>query len=114
MRARSPSRTTPAKPCPVMHACGHDIHMASWIGAASLLAQAKDRWHGTLVFVGQPAEEVLQGADLMIKDGLLTRFPKPDFVLGIHDTQLPPGRSGRHRPGTGLRRLQRRGHHVLR
>jgi hippurate hydrolase len=78
-----------------MHACGHDIHMASWIGAASLLAQAKDRWQGTLVFVGQPAEELLQGAELMIKEGLLNRFPKPDFVLGIHDTTvLPSGQIG--------------------
>ena len=75
---------------PVMHACGHDIHMASWIGAASLLAQAKEQWQGTLVFIGQPAEEMLQGAQLMLKDGLLTRFPKPDFVLGIHDTALLP------------------------
>ncbi|MFN0314031.1 MAG: amidohydrolase [Burkholderiales bacterium] len=75
---------------PVMHACAHDIHMASWIGAASLLVQAKNRWRGTLVFVGQPAEEVFQGAELMIKDGLLTRFPKPDFVLGIHVTNLLP------------------------
>jgi amidohydrolase len=75
---------------PVMHACGHDIHMASWVGAATLLAQAKDEWHGTLVFVGQPAEEMLQGAELMIKDGLLTRFPKPNFILGVHDTQLLP------------------------
>jgi hippurate hydrolase len=75
---------------PVMHACGHDIHMASWVGAASLLARARQRWHGTLVFVGQPAEEVLQGAELMIRDGLLTRFPKPDFVLGMHCTSLLP------------------------
>jgi amidohydrolase len=80
---------------PVAHACGHDIHMASWIGAATLLAHAKDRWHGTLVFVGQPAEEVLQGAQAMISDGLLTRFPRPDFALAIHDTNfLPAGQIG--------------------
>jgi hippurate hydrolase len=75
---------------PVMHACGHDIHMASWVGAAALLARARAKWQGTLVFVGQPGEEVLQGANLMVKDGLLTRFPKPDFVLGLHDTHLLP------------------------
>lgn len=80
---------------PVMHACGHDVHMASWLGAASLLVQTRDRWQGTLVFVGQPAEELLQGAELMIQEGLLTRFPRPDFVLGIHDTSLlPSGRIG--------------------
>ncbi len=80
---------------PVMHACGHDIHMASWVGAATLLARSKDRWHGTLVFVGQPAEEVLHGAEMMIKDGLYTRFPKPDFAIGIHDTNaLPAGQIG--------------------
>jgi amidohydrolase len=79
----------------VMHACGHDVHMASWIGAAALLAKARDRWHGTLVFIGQPAEERLQGAEQMVKDGLLTRFPKPDFVLGLHDTNfLPAGQIG--------------------
>jgi hippurate hydrolase len=75
---------------PIMHACGHDIHMASWIGAAVLLAQMKNRWHGTLVLIGQPAEEVLRGAEMMVKDGALTRFPKPDFVVGIHDTNLLP------------------------
>jgi hippurate hydrolase len=75
---------------PVMHACGHDIHMASWVGAATLLAHSRDQWHGTLVFVGQPAEEVFQGAKAMIDDGLLTRFPRPDFILAIHDTNLLP------------------------
>jgi len=75
---------------PVMHACGHDIHMASWVGAAALLSKARNEWQGTLVFVGQPGEEVLQGANLMVKDGLMTRFPKPDFVLGVHDTHLLP------------------------
>lgn len=74
----------------VMHACGHDIHMASWVGTAAVLAANKTGWHGTVVFVGQPAEEILQGARAMLKDGLLTRFPKPDFVLGIHDTNLIP------------------------
>jgi hippurate hydrolase len=72
----------------VMHACGHDIHMASWVGAATLLAQMKLRWHGTLVFVGQPAEELVEGALAMIKDGLFTRFPKPDYILGVHDWNL--------------------------
>ncbi|MES2321087.1 MAG: amidohydrolase [Pseudomonadota bacterium] len=75
---------------PVFHGCGHDIHMTGWVGAATLLARSKDRWHGTLVFVAQPAEEVLQGANAMVNDGLLTRFPKPDMVLGLHDTNLIP------------------------
>src|SRR5436190_2791181 len=74
----------------VMHACGHDIHMASWVGAAALLSGQKDRWHGTLVFVGQPAEETVTGANAMVKDGLFTRFPKPDFILGLHDTNFMP------------------------
>ena len=84
------ARNDAGETVPVMHACGHDIHMASWVGAATLLARARERWHGTLVFVGQPAEEVVQGAERMIQDGMLTRFPKPDFVLGIHDTHLLP------------------------
>ena len=80
---------------PVMHACGHDIHMASWVGAATLLAHARDHWRGTLVFVGQPAEEVVRGAEAMVVDGLFTRFPKPDFALAIHDTNvLPSGQIG--------------------
>jgi hippurate hydrolase len=80
---------------PLMHACGHDIHMTAWAGAAALLAQSRDKWRGTLVFIGQPAEEVLQGAEMMVKDGLMTRFPKPDVVLGLHDTNaLPAGQIG--------------------
>jgi amidohydrolase len=75
---------------PVAHACGHDIHMSSWIGTAKLMATNRDRWHGTLILIGQPAEETGEGAAAMIKDGLLTRFPKPDFALAIHDSANQP------------------------
>jgi len=71
---------------PVMHACGHDIHMTSWVGAATLLANAKDSWRGTLVFVGQPAEELGHGANMMVDDGFLRRFPHPDFAIAVHDS----------------------------
>jgi amidohydrolase len=71
---------------PVMHACGHDVHMTSWIGAATLLANAKSTWRGTLLFVGQPAEEIGQGAKLMVADGLFKRFAQPDFSIAIHDS----------------------------
>ena len=80
---------------PVMHACGHDLHMAVAIGTATLLAQNKERWRGTYIFVGQPAEERVMGAAAMLKDGLFTRFPRPDFALTLHDTQyLPAGKVG--------------------
>jgi amidohydrolase len=68
----------------VMHACGHDIHMTSFIGTARWLAEHRDRWSGTVVLVGQPAEEAVDGARHMLKDGLYTRFPKPDFALALH------------------------------
>ena len=86
---------------PIMHACGHDVHMTAWIGAATLLSRNRKSWHGTLVFVGQPAEEVVQGAKRMIRDGLYTRFPKPDVAIGIHvDPLMPAGEIG-IAPGPG-------------
>lgn len=68
----------------VDHSCGHDIHMAWWVGTAEALLAMKDRWHGTLMFVAQPAEEVISGAKAMLDDGLFTRFPKPDYGFGAH------------------------------
>jgi hippurate hydrolase len=79
----------------VMHACGHDVHMSCWVGAARVLAGLKDRWHGTLVFIAQPAEERLGGAAAMLKDGLFERFPKPELCLALHDTpEIPVGQFG--------------------
>ncbi|HVS35919.1 MAG TPA: amidohydrolase [Gemmataceae bacterium] len=68
----------------VMHACGHDMHMTCWVGTARVLTSLKDQWHGTLVFIGQPAEEVGLGAKAMLNDGLFQRFPKPDYCLALH------------------------------
>jgi len=75
---------------PVMHACGHDLHMASIVGTAAIMARSKNTWHGTLMLIGQPAEETIAGAKGMIADGLLTRFPKPDVAVALHVGNLLP------------------------
>ncbi|HYL93260.1 MAG TPA: amidohydrolase, partial [Alphaproteobacteria bacterium] len=69
----------------VMHACGHDVHMATLVGTATIMAKSKDSWHGTLILVGQPAEETITGAQKMVDDGLFTRFPRPDIGVAMHD-----------------------------
>jgi amidohydrolase len=74
----------------VMHACGHDLHMTSWLGTATILSRDKSSWHGTLLMIGQPAEEIGAGADAMLKDGLFTRFPKPNYAIAVHDDSAIP------------------------
>jgi amidohydrolase len=76
----------------VMHACGHDMHMTCWVGVARVLAALKDRWQGTLIFIGQPAEEIGTGARLMLQAGLFRKFPRPDYCLALHcDAKQPFG-----------------------
>lgn len=81
----------------VMHACGHDVHMSVWVGAARRLAALKGQWKGTLLFIGQPAEERSGGAKAMLADGLYKRFPLPDYALALHvSPSLPAGQTGLH------------------
>ena len=78
-----------------MHACGHDLHMAAFVGVARVLASERERWSGTLVMIGQPAEERGAGAKAMLEDGLYRRFPRPDYVLALHaNATLPAGTIG--------------------
>lgn len=86
----------------VMHACGHDVHMTSVTGAAMYLAEHRDRWRGTLMIIGQPAEERGSGAKKMLEDGLFTRFPKPDFAVALHVESATPAGCVGLRPGFTL------------
>lgn len=87
---------------PAMHACGHDVHMASWTGAAALLARHKQLWRGTIVMIGQPGEEMVRGARAMLADGLFKRFPKPDFAIAVHDSSDEPAGRVIIVPGFGM------------
>ncbi len=87
---------------PVMHACAHDSHMAIMIGAARRLVAMKDQWSGTLIIIGQPAEEIGLGALAMIEDGLFKKFPKPDYVLATHTSGWDPAGAITYTPGWAL------------
>jgi hippurate hydrolase len=79
----------------VGHMCGHDLHMSALVATATIMAQRRDSWHGTLILIGQPAEETISGAARMVQDGLFTRFPRPDAVLALHVmNDLPAGKVG--------------------
>src|SRR5260370_29582512 len=80
---------------PVMHACGHDLHMASIVATGAIMAQSKNTWHATRMLIGQPAEATIGGADAMIKDGLLKRFPRPQVAVAMDvGNLLPAGKVG--------------------
>ncbi len=87
---------------PVMHACGHDIHMTVWAGTARRLIAAKDQWRGTLVMIAQPAEELGLGAIAMIDDGLYKRFPRPDYNLALHVSASAPAGTVAYSSGYAL------------
>jgi len=91
----------------VMHACGHDINMSCWVGAARVLTSLKERWRGTLLFVGQPAEEIGAGARMMIEAGLFKTFPRPDYALALHCDAMRPAGSVAYTDGYALANVDR-------
>ena len=93
--SRATTKNAGGQLVPVMHACGHDLHMTAWMGTAAWMAAHRQALKGTLMLVGQPAEESVSGATAMLNDGLFTKFPKPDYALGLHDDDtLPAGTIG--------------------
>jgi len=84
---------------PVMHACGHDMHMTGLVGTARQLVAMKDKWQGTVLLVGQPAEEIISGAKAMIEDGLYEKFPRPDYAVALHVAAQAPAGKIIYRPG---------------
>lgn len=88
-------RDAEGKEVGVMHACGHDVHMTCWLGAAKVLVDLKDKWQGTLIMIGQPSEERGMGAKAMLEAGLFTKFPKPDYCIALHtDGSMAHGQIG--------------------
>jgi len=93
--SKAVSTNPDGKEVPVMHACGHDIHMSAFIGTARMLQRLKDQWHGTVLFIGQPAEEMVGGARALLNGGLYNRFGKPNYCLGMHDdAEIETGKIG--------------------